>query len=57
VKEKVMKQKKCLMQVLADLINLKIQFSCMMLKLHVRQPDQMRMQHIYEDLSSTATFH
>jgi hypothetical protein len=28
VKEKVMKRKKCLMQVLADLINLKIKFNC-----------------------------
>jgi hypothetical protein len=43
------------MQALVGLIDLKIKFNCMMLKLPVRHPMEMRMQRIYEYLKKEKT--
>jgi hypothetical protein len=55
VEEKIVKYKKLSMQVLVCVINLKIKFSFIMLKLLVMQIVQMRAQHMYEDIKKKKT--
>jgi hypothetical protein len=49
VKEKIRKWKTHFKQVVAGLIDLEIEFRCIMFKLKVWQPEQMRMKLMYKD--------